>query len=54
MPPGDADSEERALWVKSRVRQHLAGTPLRQLRQRQLECWPRCGLRRWSGAASRG
>jgi hypothetical protein len=36
-PVGDAYSEERAAWVRGKVRQHLAGAPLRQLRQRQLE-----------------
>jgi hypothetical protein len=36
-PPGDAYSEERARWVRSKVRQHVAGQPLRQLRQRQIE-----------------
>jgi hypothetical protein len=28
---------ERSRWVKAKVRQHLAGAPLRQLRRRQLE-----------------
>ena len=35
--PGDAYSEERALWVKRKVREHLRGAPLRELRRRQLE-----------------
>jgi hypothetical protein len=37
-PPGAAYSEERSRWVKSKVRQHVAGQPMRQLRQRQLKC----------------
>jgi hypothetical protein len=36
-PPGDAYSEERSRWVKSKVQQHVAGSPARQLRQRQIQ-----------------
>jgi hypothetical protein len=36
-PVGDAYSEERALWVKRKVREHLAGTSMRQLRMKQLQ-----------------
>jgi hypothetical protein len=36
-PPGSAYSEQRALWVRRKVREHLAGQPMRQLRQRQIE-----------------
>jgi hypothetical protein len=36
-PVGDAYSEERALWVKRKVREHLAGASMRQLRMRQLQ-----------------
>jgi hypothetical protein len=35
-PPGDAYSEERSRWVKVKL-QDLAGAPLRQLRQRQIQ-----------------
>jgi hypothetical protein len=34
--PGDADSEERASWVRRNVRQHMAGTPLSAARAAQL------------------
>jgi hypothetical protein len=36
-PPAGAYSEERALWVKRKVREHIAGQPLQQLRQRQIQ-----------------
>ena len=36
-PPGDAYSEERSRWVKSKVWEHMAGQPLRTVRRRQLE-----------------
>ena len=35
-PPGDPYSEQRALWVKRKVREHLAGASMRQLRLRQM------------------
>lgn len=34
-PPGAADSEERAAWVRQNVRHYLAGAPLRELRSKQ-------------------
>jgi hypothetical protein len=37
LPPGDAYSEERSRWVKSKVQQHVAGAPLQQLRRRQIQ-----------------
>ena len=36
-PPGSAYSEERAAWVKSHVRTHVSGAPIRMLRKRQIE-----------------
>jgi len=36
-PPGGAYSEERARWVKTRVRESLRGTSIQQVRLRQMQ-----------------
>ena len=36
LPPGDAYSEERAAWVREKVRAQLRGAPSQQLRRQQV------------------
>jgi hypothetical protein len=53
-PPAGAYSEERARWVKARVREEMRGSSMRTLRMRQLQMLVHLRQRLYEGEVQDG